>query len=151
MKSKTSIAWQSSFSIDIPKIDEQHKKWLDIYNNLNESIIQGLGKLFVENALKDFFEYTQYHFDEEEKLFVKHNYPKSEAHVLLHRNIIWTITHLSFDLAKGKNDTLLAIDTLAVLKKWLTGHILSADKEFGDYVKCSKTKITSAKKTREIS
>jgi hemerythrin len=132
MKKNTYVSWSSAYSVGLSKIDEQHQKWLNILNNFHDAVQKGQGPLFVLKTLKEFHDYTEYHFSEEEKLFLKYNYPESEFHIKAHREMIWKITHLDNDFAKNKIIT--SIKTLETLKDWLIKHILSLDKEFGDYV-----------------
>ena len=62
--------WREDYSVQIPLVDEQHKKLFEIADNLKElldkdetvadEIIQSIGKLM---------KYTKYHFSQEEKRF----------------------------------------------------------------------------------
>lgn len=87
-------------------------------------------------TLKELFDYTQYHFTGEGKLFEKFNYPKKDAHIKKHKELIWEITHMNNQTSN--NNIILSIKTLELLKDWLIKHILTLDKEFGEFVCDSK-------------
>ncbi len=144
MEKDVYIHWDALYSINIEKIDEQHKKWFQILNNFYKAFKKGQGQLFVMGTLKEFFDYTQYHFAEEEKLFKKYNYPQMDAHIKTHKQLIWEITHMYNET--GNNNIILSLKTIELLKDWLIKHILTLDKAFGEFVRQSKNESTNKSK-----
>lgn len=130
------IKWKSVYSLGIPIIDDQHQKWIKIFNSFHDAQQKGEGQLFIEDTLKEFMDYTKYHFSEEEYLFGKSEYPKAEEHIQEHKNFIRKLTLLQHDFKK--NNLLLSIKTIDALKDWLIDHILGTDREFGEYAKNNK-------------
>jgi hemerythrin len=136
METNEYITWNSQYSVGNEIIDEQHKEWIRILNNFHDAVQKGQGQVILLETIQLFFEYTQYHFAEEEKLLKKYNYPLAYAHIEAHTQMIWTITHLYHDY--GKNNILLSFKTLDILKDWLIKHILTLDKEFGNFIQLQK-------------
>ena len=62
------IIWSEEFSINVPGMDEQHKQWIKIINELHDSLMNSLGSETLDKIFSDVIDYTAYHFDEEEKL-----------------------------------------------------------------------------------
>lgn len=67
--------WKKEFELGISSIDDQHKRLLEIGNRINELLINheedddNYDEIFtVIEELKD---YTVYHFNTEEELFIK--------------------------------------------------------------------------------
>jgi len=61
------IIWDDSFSVNNAEIDIQHKKWIEIYNNMDMKICVGSSPLPDGlEALKAMEDYTRYHFSFEE-------------------------------------------------------------------------------------
>ena len=75
------IVWDNSFSVGIEEIDEQHKKWISIINDLHDALMSGknLGSI-TGKSLKAMEEYAHFHFSFEEEYLQKAGYPYLENH-----------------------------------------------------------------------
>ena len=60
------IEWSAGLEIGVPPIDEQHKRLVEMINELADSHSDGLASAAVETALADLVDYTVVHFDMEE-------------------------------------------------------------------------------------
>ena len=122
------ILWNESYNIGIGNIDTQHKKLVDIINELYESFVDQTTGQKLHKILKELEDYTIYHFGTEEELFKKHGYPQTEAHLAEHKGFVERIKQFNADLIDGK--TSLTFQLMNYLKNWLLGHICGSDQEY---------------------
>ena len=126
------IQWKKTYNIGIGLIDDQHKKLIEILNELYEAHKSGTGKDLVNISLEKLVEYTYYHFDAEENMLRANNYPDLQSHIKEHNQFKEKITGF---LNESKNgNLLLSIKTIDYLKDWTINHILGTDKEYSDYL-----------------
>lgn len=129
---KDLILWNEAYSVNIPEIDIQHKKLIDLINRLYNSYLnkehdQKIGEIIIEIK-----EYTHYHFTTEEELFAKKNYKHALEHRLLHKSFTEELEAMvdSYDGMK----LVLTMKTMTLLQRWLTNHILKEDKKYMGYL-----------------
>ena len=129
--SRSFILWKASYSVGVEHIDNQHKKLLEILNNLYESFTdRSIGKK-METIFEDLFDYTNYHFNTEEELFKKANYPKQEEHIEEHQEFIQKLNKFKSELKEGDYD--LTIQLMNFLKNWLVNHISISDQDYASH------------------
>ena len=59
--------WNENFITGLPEVDQQHKKLVDIINQLGEKVAEGVTTLEeVEPIFKELTDYSAYHFQCEE-------------------------------------------------------------------------------------
>lgn len=126
------IKWNNNFSIGIGLIDDQHKKLLDILNELYESHKMGTGQQDIQDIINRLLDYTIYHFSNEEQLFKEYQYPHSSEHIDQH-NEFTTQAKMFQDKCQSGN-LILSMKILDYLKDWTINHVLGSDKEFGAYL-----------------
>ena len=133
------ISWLNVYNTGISKIDEQHKKLVNMINDLELA----KGKENESQILRDVFyqlvDYTHYHFTQEEILMNEAEYPRTAAHKQQHKELIDQIVSMLESLKTGK--LIMGEKLMSMLKDWLITHILGYDKEFGLYYKTA-TKFT---------
>lgn len=127
------VKWSNFFSVDIPEIDEQHKKLVDLLNNLFNAMINGKGLSNVEEVLKELMDYSVFHFKTEEKLFENYLYPNKDEHLEEHKIFVEKVTGF-LDQIKENQKTVTS-DVLSFMQSWLKEHILQEDKKYGKFFK----------------
>lgn len=130
------ITWKQAFNIGIEIIDDQHKKLIDIINELYEAQQLGTSQSIILNVLLKLDDYTKYHFNKEEEIQRINNYPEYSNHKKEHQEFIDKLALLKKD--GEKSNLLLSLKTIDYLKDWTINHILGSDKDFGDYLKRNK-------------
>jgi len=123
------IEWESSFCVDVPEIDEQHKKWIAIINDLHELLLHGSD--FSESIQGKFLEMRDYgraHFTYEEQYMESIGYPLLKAHKEEHCRFLSEIEGYL-----QTRELLLHSDVMQILMSWLKHHILSSDKKYMQY------------------
>lgn len=131
------ITWRTGYELGFKIIDEQHKKLIDIVNELYDAQQHGTSRAIIGSTLDKLIDYTSYHFGSEEVLFKDYQYPEAESHIEEHEGFIKDIVNLKSDLVD--NNLLLSLKTLDFLKDWTINHILGTDKDFSEYVREKET------------
>ncbi len=129
--SRVFILWNESYNVGITTIDTQHKKLVDILNELYESFVDQTSGQKLSGILKELTDYTVYHFGNEEQLFQKHGYPQAKEHLEEHKGFIARINAFSAELNSGK--TKLTFQLMNYLKNWLLNHICGSDQAYVSY------------------
>jgi len=122
------MEWSDAFVIDIEEIDYQHKKLVDLVNQLNAAMKTGRGKDKLAQVFEDLKEYTVHHFATEEALFEEHNYPGMISHVALHKKLVDQVIELEEKFKS--NSGVLTTDVMNFLKDWLIKHIQGEDRKY---------------------
>ncbi|MDH5559868.1 MAG: bacteriohemerythrin [Deltaproteobacteria bacterium] len=121
------ITWKDEYSVEIPSIDEQHKKLVQIINDLNINLIKGGKKEAISLILFKLSNYTVSHFRHEELIFDKLQYEHRENHKKEHKDFIEKIEMYQ---KKFEDGALNSSDMMAFLLNWLVNHILKSDKKY---------------------
>lgn len=122
------ISWNENYSVKIKDIDDQHKKLVDLINELHEAMKSGRGKEVIGKTLSELVKYTSHHFSFEEKLFTQHNYPEARTHTKTHQDLIDQLNEFISKYESGQST--LSIELMNFLRDWLTNHIMGTDKKY---------------------
>jgi len=142
---KKLIIWDSYYSIGYDLIDEQHKKLIDLINELYASFIKGNAKEKAPLILEEMIKYTDYHFKTEEKFFEKYNYIETDEHKIIHKSFVDKAVELKTGVDSGK--VTVSYDIMNFLRKWLLEHILGEDKKFAAFFKEKNIELNIAEIT----
>jgi hemerythrin len=138
-RSVQKISWRDEFSIGIPSIDDQHKKLLDLLNQLNTFDHGQSGQNAQPNPLvrmlDSLSEYAAHHFGQEEALMRDHlpASDKTTDHIVAHRSYWTIIVALKNRLLKG--DAKINAELVDYLNRWWINHILIIDQDMGRELK----------------
>lgn len=122
------IEWTDEFSVDVPSIDAQHKKLVDLINDLNAAMENGETDAVLGRIFADLLAYTERHFAYEEQLFEKTGFAASDAHCREHEALRDKVTDLQGRLQRG--EFMLGVEVMSFLRDWLTQHIMVSDKAY---------------------
>lgn len=124
--------WQEIFSCGIQEIDRQHQRLFEIGRKIYETAtLNDECDHYDELAqtLDELIEYTKYHFDYEEKLMEKYNYPGYAVHKIEHAFFIKKVLKIADkDFEENQNQTMMEI--VHFVADWITGHILDTDMKY---------------------
>ncbi|MEW6536204.1 MAG: bacteriohemerythrin [Candidatus Auribacterota bacterium] len=127
------IQWSDDLSVNIPELDDQHKRLIALINELNEAIQAGNDKGMLGKLFKSLAFYIFSHFNTEEQYFDKYGYPDKAAHKEEHLNFIDTIMDFKDQFEKG--NALLSADMMQFLTDWVHGHISETDQKYALFFK----------------
>jgi len=125
------IEWTDNFSVGVVEIDNQHKKLVEMINELHHAMKEGRGNSQVGNIINQLVDYSIYHFKTEEKYFDKFDYPLSKEHKEIHKDFIEKVSIFKGDFEN--NEVMLTIDVLNFLSNWLREHIMGNDMDYSDF------------------
>lgn len=120
--------WNPTYETGIKSIDTQHKKLVDVLNELYDAMGKGTANQALGKILDELIQYTIVHFSTEERLFKQFGYPDFVAHKKEHDDLTAQVKKLQADLKSGK--ITLSMQVATFLKDWLKVHILQTDKKY---------------------
>jgi hemerythrin len=126
------LTWSDEFSVKIKELDEHHRKIFSILNKLFDEINKGSHSRVVLEVLTDLDEYASYHFQAEEELFRKKNYPDAQEHMREHE--VFRSHQRKLDELVRMNDNLAGLELSEFLSSWLISHVLTTDKKYIPYL-----------------
>jgi hemerythrin len=129
----TLVTWDSGYEMGLKVLDEQHRSLFDATNRLYDAMQRSKGIEEVDRALKAMYEYTVFHFGEEEALMGHHGYPDLEGHKQLHLD--WIIKCSQLKVKQMDGSFLVSIELLRFLTSWLSTHIKGDDMAFAQFMK----------------
>ncbi|PIE83734.1 MAG: hemerythrin [Candidatus Contendobacter odensis] len=133
--------WKEFYSLNMPDIDEQHKKLFELVNQLWDAIACKRSPEIQLKAIEELELYTDYHFRLEEDFMREIGYPEFDAHYAMHQQFIKKIADSRKEMISEGN---LPIDLLSFFNNWLANHILIEDKKyvrfFSDKVKANSSR-----------
>ena len=74
------VDWLPEYSVEVAEIDEQHKKFILLMNDLADAVDIGCQEITIGDTIKQLAEYADYHFLTEEKYFDNFDYVDSVKH-----------------------------------------------------------------------
>ena len=126
------ITWNESYSVKVKSMDAQHKRWIDLINELYEAMRVGKGKDILSDTLTKMLEYGRTHFAAEELLMDKNGYPELKQHQKQHDAFFEQMDELSRRQMAG--EVALTIEVMGSLKDWLVNHIQGVDQRYSDFL-----------------
>ena len=123
MTSMHGIEWNERFSVDVPAMDAQHKRLIDLINALRVS--DDIGLSF--DAIMGMFDYASVHFRAEESLLRESGYSELHTQEREHKGFLEKAVSFSkMDLAAPQTAT----EIVLFLRSWLLNHILKEDMKY---------------------
>jgi len=127
------VSWSNSLKVDIKEVDKQHKKLVDLLNELYKAMKAGKGEDALARLLDELVNYTVYHFDTEEKFFKQYGYPEAAKHRREHEALKKQVTDFVGKLKSGK--AAITGEIMEFLKNWVVNHIKKTDKRYAPYLR----------------
>lgn len=122
------MEWCDDFSVQVPEIDAQHKKLVDMINDLGSAMAMGKGTDVMQGIMGRLGNYVVEHFAFEEDLIRQAGYPDLENHIKVHQGVVAKFTALAEKVNAGLPTA--SSETLAFLQDWLINHIQKVDKKY---------------------
>lgn len=129
------IEWTEGLSTGVEIIDDQHKELLSKMNDISHAIEHNHSPDAISKTLDFMMEYTEYHFDTEDKKMVETEYPRIEYHRKMHNEFVDTLKKMTEEFLEDGATQELAESVNVFLFNWLVKHIKGVDGAFGNYLK----------------
>jgi len=122
------ITWGPRLETGLAIIDSQHKRLVDIINQLNDALEAGRSDEMMGAIFDELVAYTETHFSIEEKLMASHDYEYIEEHRTEHRAFTNQIRmdRDNFSVGVWKYEERLK----DYLRGWLVSHIAASDQGY---------------------
>jgi hemerythrin len=127
------IEWDEKYSVNVREIDDQHKGFFRIINELDDAITGGQAADIIETTVNKMIDYAKVHFATEEKYMTKFRYQGYSEHKEEHEKFYIKIMEINGRLKAGVY--VMSSEISRFVKDWLTNHILVTDKKFGPFFK----------------
>jgi len=126
------FTWNDSYSVRVEMCDVQHRKLFEIINQLADAMRMGKGNDVMSRTVAELLLYTRTHFQQEEALLRKTNYPQLAGHQELHRRFVADVEALDEQMRGGRTGN--SVQVLNLLRDWLQNHIQKADKQYSAHL-----------------
>ena len=126
------MLWDSAYVTGDVTVDGEHMEIFSMVERLlNDDFGDRLEKIMTSiNFLAD---YVARHFTHEEELMEKSGYRQAGLHKSQHRDFAQTVGQLVKKLQTNPESVDLSLEINQVIVGWLTGHVMSSDKQLIDH------------------
>ncbi len=126
-------AWETELTLGFEAIDHDHRDQARAVAALEGAVRRGGDPRAIESFLLGLIESTHEHFEHEQQLMQRWNYPLYEAHAHSHERLMGELRSLREEHAAGR----LVVDeaTLTKLRHWLGDHVKVMDHALAEYLK----------------
>jgi hemerythrin-like metal-binding protein len=138
-KPKWNLEWDDGMSVGIPEIDEDHKRFISLIDELNLAITERMRAAEINRRLLHVIEDANQHFEREEKFFRERQYPNAEGHARSHNNVRNTLKKIQ-DSFMPYGLEAEWLDAALMIKQILINHIVNEDMQYANYFKSIKAK-----------
>ena len=125
------INWNDSLSVKIASIDDQHKRLIVLINEFYDNVSHRSNDENISLLIRGMKDYTQMHFETEEKYMRQFKYPAYAAHKQEHDTFISKVVDVEEKFNKGK--LILSFEITSFLKEWIKSHIQGSDKKYTEF------------------
>ncbi|MCV6639141.1 bacteriohemerythrin [Candidatus Albibeggiatoa sp. nov. NOAA] len=122
------MEWTEALQLGLADIDAQHKKLVDIINQLDDAINAGQDSQALGDILGSLLDCAKSHFSFEEKMLQDHGYKAYPSHKAEHEAVIEKLgfMHQAYIANQAPDNQ----QVLMFLKIWLEDHIMETDKAY---------------------
>jgi len=122
------MPWTDSLKVNVKSIDKQHKRLVDLINDLHQAMRNGKSNEEMGFILDELVDYTNVHFRDEEKLMEDAGYSDLENHKKVHEKLVQQVVDFQKKFHDG--NTTISMEIMEFLKDWLLNHINGTDKQY---------------------
>lgn len=128
------FSWSDDMSVGNRYIDADHRKIIDIINQLHDAMRDGGGsEVVVKKVIFELIVYTKGHFQREEVQMKAIGFAGFEAHKREHELLLDQLTKLSQEFKENPLNKSIKISKF--LYTWLMRHIIRSDMELSRQLK----------------
>jgi hemerythrin len=134
------FTWDSSLSIDVAEIDDQHRELFAQAARFDAAVRAGESGKEIQQLLGFLSRYAVEHFAAEERLMREVEYPRYPSHALEHaefrRRLATLLPHW-----ESEGDSISLLMALSgFLVRWLREHVATSDRAIGDHIRARATR-----------
>lgn len=132
------LVWQDDLDTGIQVIDTQHKRIVEMINQLHDAQAQH-DRALLGSVIEELVDYTLSHFAFEETLLEDSGYLFTRAHKKVHELFIKRVSDYRMRFESGED---VADELKGLLGRWLFNHIRSDDANYVESVRSSMQELT---------
>lgn len=129
---RMTVEWSPNMSVGVERFDQQHRRWIDLMNELFRALREHRGNAALETTLREVTEYTETHFREEEAALSSAHYPQYSEHKAQHEAFVADLRAIRDAHAAGT--ALLSVVVAKKLTDWLFQHISGTDQAYAAHL-----------------
>ncbi len=130
---RVSIEWRQEWESGNRIVDDEHRKLVELSNNLLDVSMSGRSKPETLEAVDALIDHVAIHFEDEEKILAEASYPDVVAHIKLHKGLVQAALDLRTRVDTGTVDSGTLFDFL--VDKVVIGHMINEDAKFFKYTR----------------
>ena len=124
--------WKQEYVTGVWEIDAHHKKLVSMINDAYKKMIKCENIIekqpFILEIINELIDYGCYHFEAEEKIMLKYNFPEYEFHKQEHENFKIEVQRFLTEYNKGM--ILYSFAVVVFIRDWLITHVTGTDQLF---------------------
>jgi hemerythrin len=120
------MKWTEALSVGDAALDEPIQQLFSVAERLRQAICKGFGKVVIGKILDELAQYTVGHFEREERLMLRIEYPDYLAHKAAHDRLINKVQYLQHCFQRGALTQTDALDQF--ISQHLSEHLLRFDR-----------------------
>jgi hemerythrin len=132
------MPWNQNLAVGVPLLDEQHKKWFEMADQLFEAGRNRKAGEYIGQMFKFLEDYTKKHFKDEEQYMLSIKYPEYDTQKKMHDDFIRQLDTLKKDYLESGSNIAVIMDANQMVLNWLSSHIARQDKKIGEFVASRK-------------
>jgi len=129
------IAWSEKYALGNKQVDSQHRRLFELLSDLVASCLNRTEVTKLKGTLDFLVNYTVQHFNDEEALQCKYDYPDFQRHKQLHEDFKVTVGGLVQKFDCNGSSIELCNDVNKIVVKWLINHIQQEDRKIGKHIR----------------
>lgn len=126
------MSWNDDYLLGIPSIDRQHRELITMLGEFDGAILERRSREITGEILARLGRYTLEHFDYEEDLLARYDYPGLDEHRRAHAAMRQRVEDLL--AAHGGGRVVPSMELMRFLKNWITTHIMGTDRLYADFL-----------------
>lgn len=130
--------WTKELETGNSTIDSQHRQLIDQINMLLDACAGGQGRSMVSETMDFLNRYIIKHFDDEEKMQIRYEYPDYPNHKKYHEEFKKVVSEIQRDLVSDGPTIPIVARVNSSIAGWLISHIKREDVRVAEHIK-SKT------------
>lgn len=128
--------WKASYEIGHPRIDGEHRIFLDLILQIERDLTEGRPFERVQRHLIELYKYADFHFFSEESLMIEVDYPDLIPHRRTHQLLLEDLAGYTRSLSVT---SLRDRDLVGFLIEWFAFHTAGDDLRLASYVRQGQT------------
>ncbi len=126
------IKWRESYETGVEVMDNEHRELIEIINLLYQMQRDKKSYDELQDIYQRLLDYTQNHFQHEEKLMAESEYSGLKKQQQNHEEFVAKLKDMKEDLLSVKETAAPVV--YKFLREWWLEHIVGMDKEYGPHL-----------------